>query len=137
MARTLELFVAIASVAMFVGTLAAIPWLIRRLPVDHFVRPPTKRSLPKRIAQNVLGFILVAGGVAMLVLPGQGILTILLGLSIVDLPVRQRVFRWLLLRPRVVDAMQGLRAKAGKPPLVIPETAAEDRRDRSSESDLP
>ncbi len=120
MARTLELIVAIASIAMFVGTLAAIPWLVRRLPVDHFVRPPPKHSVPKMIARNVLGFILVAAGIAMLVLPGQGILTILLGLSIVDLPIRQRVFRWLLLRPRVVEVMQGLRTRAGKPPLVIP-----------------
>lgn len=121
MARTLELIVAIASIAMFVGTLAAIPWLVRRLPADHFVRPPPKHSLPKMIARNVLGFILVAAGIAMLVLPGQGVLTILIGLSIVDLPIRQRVFRWLLLRPRVVDVMQGLRTKGGKPPLLIPE----------------
>ena len=121
MARTLELFVALASIAMFVGTLAAIPWLVRRLPADHFVRPPPKHSLPKMIARNILGFILVAAGIAMLVLPGQGVLTILLGLSIVDLPIRQRVFRWLLLRPKVVEVMQGLRTRAGKPPLVIPE----------------
>ena len=121
MARTLELIVAIASIVMFVGTLAAIPWLVRRLPADHFVRPPPKHSLPKMIARNVLGFILIAAGIAMLVLPGQGVLTILLGLSIVDLPIRQRVFRWLLMRPKVVEVMLGLRARAGKPPLVIPE----------------
>ncbi|MBN9165147.1 MAG: hypothetical protein BGO98_16330 [Myxococcales bacterium 68-20] len=121
MARTLELIVAIASIAMFVGTLAAIPWLVRRLPADHFVRAPPKHSLPKMIARNVLGFILVAAGIAMLVLPGQGVLTILLGLSIIDLPIRQRVFRWLLMRPKVVEVMQGLRTKGGKPPLVIPE----------------
>ena len=120
MSRTLELIIGIVSVTMFVGTLAAIPWLVRRLPPDYFVRPPPKHSLPKKIVRNVLGFALIAAGIAMLVLPGQGILTILIGLSIVDLPVKHRIMRWLLQRPKIQEGVQRLRSKAGKPPLVIP-----------------
>jgi UPF0716 family protein affecting phage T7 exclusion len=74
----------------------------------------------KKIARNVLGALLIIAGIAMLVLPGQGILTILVGLSIVDLPIKHRIMRWLLQQPKVRDGIQHLRESGGKPPLVIP-----------------
>lgn len=120
MSRTLELILGIVSVVLFVATLATIPWLVRRLPVDYFVRLPPKHPLPVLLLRNVLGFALIAAGIAMLVLPGQGILTILVGVSIVDLPVKHRIMRWLLRRPKVQEYVQLLRSKGGKPPLVIP-----------------
>jgi len=123
MSRTVELIIAIVSITMFIGTLAAIPWLVRRLPADYFVRPPPKHSLVHKIARNVLGFALIAAGLAMLVLPGQGIITVIIGLSIVDLPIKHRIVRWLLARPKIQAGVQRLRAKAGKPPLVIPKHA--------------
>lgn len=121
MTRTLEIFIVLASAVMFVGTLAAIPWLVRRMPRDYFTSPPPKHSLPVRIGRNALGFVLIAAGVAMLVLPGQGILTILIGLSVVDLPVKHRIMRRLLLQPKVQRAVQHLRKTGGKPPLELPE----------------
>jgi hypothetical protein len=125
MSRTVELIIGFASVTMFVGTIAAIPWLVRRLPEDYFVRPPPNRPLPLRIARNVLGFALVAAGIALLVLPGQGVLTILIGLSILDLPIKDRMIRRILQHPKILEAVQHARAKAGKPPLVVPEAPQE------------
>jgi hypothetical protein len=118
--HTVELVLGIVSVVFFVGTIAAIPWAVRRLPADYFVRPPPQHALLKKIARNVLGALLIIAGIAMLVLPGQGILTILVGLSIVDLPIKHRIMRWLLQQPKVRDGIQHLRESGGKPPLVIP-----------------
>ncbi len=120
MSRTTELVLGVLSLAMFLGMLLAIPWVIRRLPADHFVRPRAKAALHKTIARNVIGTFLIAAGVAMLVLPGQGILTILLGLSIIDLPVKRRLFRWLLRRPGVAHAVQRMRERGGQPALILP-----------------
>jgi len=120
MSRTVEVIIGVVSITMFVGTLATIPWLVRRLPADHFVRPPPQHSLPKKVARNVLGFTLIAAGIAMLVLPGQGIITALIGLSIVDLRIKHHVIRWLLQRPKIQEGVQRLRSTAGKPPLIIP-----------------
>jgi hypothetical protein len=120
MARTWELIVTIVSVVMMVGTLAAVPSIVRRMPADIFVRPPPRRSLRWRIARNVLGFALLAAGIAMLVLPGQGVLTMLVGLAIVDLPFRRRVLLGLLKRRAVRQGLQRLREKVGAPPLVFP-----------------
>lgn len=121
--RWVEIVLVVASVLFFVGTLAAIPWIVRRLPADYFARPRPQHSLAKKIVRNVLGAVLIAAGLVMLVLPGQGLLTVLLGLSVLDLPVKDRVLRWLLRRPKIQEGVQRLRSKAGKPPLVIPQHA--------------
>lgn len=123
MSRELEIVVTIVSVVLFVGTLVAVPWLLVRLPSDYFVRPRGRRSFGVRLARNVAGVVLVALGVAMLVLPGQGVLTILLGLALVDLPLKDRVLARVLRRKGVHDAIDSLRGKAGRPPLMVPDAA--------------
>jgi hypothetical protein len=109
------------SVVMFAGTLIGIPYLIVRLPPDHFVRTPARRSPVIHVLRNMLGVVLVLLGIAMLVLPGQGVITILVGLSILDLPMKTRLIYRILSRPTVKDAIQKLRNRAGKPPLLLPE----------------
>ena len=121
--QTVEIVVGVASAAMFVGSILAIPWLVRRLPADYFVRPPPRRSLPVTILRNVVAVVLIALGLAMLVLPGQGIVTVVIGLSLLDLPIKHRALRWLLQRRKIQEGVQRLRAKKGKPPLVIPQAA--------------
>jgi hypothetical protein len=62
----------------------------------------------------------------MLVLPGQGILTILVGLGILELPFKDRVIARLLSNAKVSAAIDKLRHKAGKGSLHVPGP----RRDR-------
>ena len=118
--RALEIALVASSAAMFVGSVVAVPWLLRRMPADHFVRPPPKHALWKVVLRNAAGAMIVAMGVLMLFLPGQGILAILLGLSIMDLEVKHRIVRRILGQKKIQEAVQRIRSKAGKPPLVIP-----------------
>lgn len=126
--RALQVALVVVSVLMFVGSIVAIPWVIRRLPAEHFVRPPRERALGTKILRNVAGVVVIGLGVAMLVLPGQGIIAILCGLSIMDLKVKRKVIRRMLCQPRIERAVQHIRAKAGKPPLVIPRRRRRGRR---------
>jgi hypothetical protein len=119
--RWLEVTLIVLSIVMFAGSIVAIPWVIRRLPPDHFVRPPAQHSLGTKIVRNGLGALLVAAGIAMLVLPGQGIIAILFGLSIMDLKVKDNVIRRLLCQKKIQEGVQRIRSKAGKQPLAIPE----------------
>ncbi len=119
----LRVVLVVLSVAMFVGTLLAVPWLVVRLPPDYFVRPHRRRTLPAQVLRNALGVALVLLGILLLVLPGQGILTVLLGLSIVDLPFKRRLLERILHQRKVAEGIQSLRRKAGKPPLALPEPA--------------
>ncbi|MEZ4227205.1 MAG: PGPGW domain-containing protein [Polyangiaceae bacterium] len=116
------------SVLTFVGSLLALPWLIARLPTDYFVEdgtPPSavlrsERAISvARVVRPVLGTMLILAGVAMLVLPGQGVLTILVGLSLLDFPGKRRLQRRIVSRPRVLGALNAIRARAHKPPLVL------------------
>jgi hypothetical protein len=55
----------------------------------------------------------------MLVLPGQGILTLFLAIILLDYP-RKRPFEiWLLRRPRLAAALNKIRKRANQPPLIL------------------
>ncbi len=69
------------------------------------------------VVRNVVGWLFVLAGVAMLVLPGQGILSIIAGLVLIDFPGKRRFERRLLASHVVRDAMNWLRRRAGKPPF--------------------
>ncbi len=118
----------ILGILTFVGSLIALPVLIARLPADHFVArrspsPPGKSVHPTRdgllrIGRNLLGVMLVLGGAAMLILPGQGILTIAIGLLMMDLPKKRAFQAWVLSWRPVHRGINWLRRKANQPEFV-------------------
>ena len=69
---------------MFAATVIAVPIFLMRVSEDHFVRPRAKHSLPVHFLRVVVGLALIVLGIAMVVLPGQGLLTILVGVSVLD-----------------------------------------------------
>lgn len=73
------------------------------------------------IAKNVLGVFLICLGIVLSLpgVPGQGVLTILLGLIMVDIPGKRPLEARIIQRPSVLAAINKLRAKYGKPPLVL------------------
>jgi archaellum biogenesis protein FlaJ (TadC family) len=120
-------WLAAASVVTFVGSLVLVPVLVARIPADYFAhhrRPrtamdarPAWARIALRVGKNVLGVLLMFGGLAMLVLPGQGLLTLLIGFMLVDLPGKYRFERWLVSRPRIAAGINWLRRRAGREPL--------------------
>ncbi|MBX3463934.1 MAG: hypothetical protein KF830_12250 [Planctomycetes bacterium] len=105
-------------------TVVLLPVVVVRLPDDYFaasrdalVRRRSGWAWFERIVRNAFGVVFVLAGVAMLVLPGQGLLTILIGLLLVDFPGKRRLERRLVQRPRVLALLNRLRARHGRPPL--------------------
>ena len=118
----------IGSLLMFFGTLIVIPIIIVKLPTDYFVndriRPNAggRMSFPQMlyfVIKNLAGVVFVLAGIAMLFLPGQGILTIIIGLSLISLPNKKGTLMWLVRRERVLHSINAFRAKFGKPPLQV------------------
>jgi hypothetical protein len=117
------------SLLTFVGSLVGIPLLIVRLPADYVLRPePAPDTWPARhpavrlsvlVAKNLLGLALVIAGIVMLFLPGQGILAILIGLPLLDLPGKRALERRLIRSPAILPAVNAIRAQAGQPPLRV------------------
>jgi hypothetical protein len=129
--ETAIIWIAVASLVAFIATLMAVPWLIVRIPSDYFAhRRRLRKQGPRRrvvvrwallIGKNLLGCLLIAAGIAMLVLPGQGMLTILLGFVLMDLPGKYRFERWIVAHPPVFRSINRLRQRAGRAPLVLEE----------------
>jgi hypothetical protein len=97
-------------------------WALRRLPVgylliDHAQAP---RSGLLQLLRNAVGLILLLLGLAMLVLPGQGLLTMLAALSLMDFRGKRRLECRLMLQPRVFAAINRFRLRSGQPPLLSP-----------------
>lgn len=115
----------LSSVVMFVGTILLVPWLVARLPADHFVRNAAPKGANKRsprslalvLAKNLLGAMMVLVGIAMLVLPGQGALTILLGIMLLDVPGKRKLERRIATQRHVRKGLAWMRRRTNKPPL--------------------
>jgi hypothetical protein len=76
------------------------------------------------VGKNLLGAVLIVAGLLMLVVPGQGLLTIAVGLALTDFPGKFRLERWIVKRPSVWRTINWLRRRAGREPLERPGAAS-------------
>jgi hypothetical protein len=124
-------WLAAASALMFAVSILVIPLVAARIPAGYFCahrRGPTgwrKRHPVLRLCvlvlKNVLGLALVLAGVLMLFLPGQGLLTIFLGIMLMDFPGKYRLERYIISRGPVLRGINWLRQRSGVAPLVVEE----------------
>jgi hypothetical protein len=126
------------SLAVLLGSLVAIPWILVRLPADYFSAPRripfhlggrrhVVRRVVVRVVKNAVGGVLMLAGLAMLVLPGQGLLTLLMGFMLLDFPGKFGMESRLARVPFVRRAINGIRTRMGHEPLRFP--VAPERRD--------
>ena len=90
------------------------------LPADYLREGDrSQRHWTARIVRTVVGIILVAVGIVLSVpgVPGQGILTILAGLTLIEFPGRHHLIRALLGRPAVLHAVNRVRVRFNRPPF--------------------
>jgi hypothetical protein len=120
------------SAAMIALSPLVAGWIVIRLPKDYFQQPESGRSecwrrhpglrMVVAVGKNLLGVVLVAAGIAMLLVPGQGLLTIVVGLVLIDIPGKHRFLRWLATRAPVWRAINWLRRRSGRQPFARPES---------------
>lgn len=127
--RHLVELLGLVSVITFFGSLLAIPWLIGRLPANYFTLH--RRKVEERhkqhpfvarmifVLRNGIGTLFLLAGIAMLLLPGQGIITILIGFSFMDFPKKHALEDTLIRRPSVLKSLNWLRRKQKKQPFVV------------------
>jgi hypothetical protein len=119
-----------ASLLSAVAAIVAIPWVITRLPEDYFhhQRRAAWRLSPDGpllalllgLVKNVVGAVLLVIGLVLLFTPGQGLLTILMGLLLMNFPGKYRLERWLVQRRGVLDGLNWLRKRRGQAPFRAP-----------------
>lgn len=116
-----------------IGGLAVVGLVLVRLPADYFCdhsrrgfwvhRHPLIRRTGL-VLKNLLGAVLVALGVLLSLpaVPGPGILTIVIGLILLDFPGKRDLERWLIGRPTILRSINRLRRRYGTPPLECPDS---------------
>ncbi|MEP7039633.1 MAG: PGPGW domain-containing protein [Acidobacteriota bacterium] len=99
-----------------------------KIPADYFSPSYVKKVNPDQhfslrwsatILKNIVGIILIIAGIIMIFTPGPGVPTILLGLIMMDIPGKRPLEAKLIQRHMVLSAVNELRSKYNKPPLIM------------------
>ena len=124
------------SAVMFFTTLLLIPLLVTRIPEDYFTGKHRQTEVLRRrkpfliivvlLLKNLLGVVFILAGIVMLFIPGQGILSILIGLTLCNFPGKYNLERKLISMPKVFHSINWLRGKSGKGPLNVPNKSTDD-----------
>ena len=127
--ETLLLWLMIASIIGFIGSLIVIPWILIQIPSDYFSHekrqkyqwgnyPPIIRLI-LLLMKNILGVVFIISGVIMLLTPGQGILTIIIGIILMDFPYKYKIEQWIISHPAILRSINKLRVKAKQSPIEV------------------
>lgn len=114
----------------FTISFAAIGIVMVKIPENYFSSHYKRDFLPGSpwlvrwgavILKNILGVFLILLGIVLSLpgVPGQGVLTILLGLIMIDIPGKRPIEARIIQRPTVLAAINKLRSKYDKPPLLL------------------
>lgn len=132
--ETLTIGNVLLGVALFLVSLTvsfiAIAVVMVKIPANYFSTHYKQDFLPGShwtvrwgavMLKNILGVFLILLGILLSLpgVPGQGILTILLGLIMIDIPGKRPLEARIIKRPTVLAAVNRLREKYGKPPLEL------------------
>ena len=131
------------SLVFFLATLILVPVLVVRIPPDYFTHGrhrtrwfatghPVVRALGM-VGKNTLGLVFIFAGLVMLGLPGQGLLTILLGIMLTDFPAKYRLECWVVRRRPAMQGINWLRGLAGRAPLEPPRRGTQKRRNAETQ----
>ena len=114
----------IVSFVVFVSSLLLTPFLLGKIPQDYFVHTNQQKVEIKHlghliivISRTIVGFVLLIAGIIMLVTPGQGIISILLGLFLMEFPGKRKLELKLINHEPTSKALNWLRGKANKDPF--------------------
>ena len=117
----------IVSSVIFLVSLLSIGWLVSLIPSDYFInRKESKFKLNYPVAwivsaviKNIFGYILIFGGILMLILPGQGLITIFIGLLLSNYPGKYSIEKRIIASPKILKSINWLRKRSNEPPLII------------------
>ena len=125
-------WIIVFSVITFVASIAVTVFVLIKLPDTYFKASHGREFWVERhpvlrwgglVVKNLLGALLVLFGVLMSLpgVPGQGVLTILLGVMLLDFPGKRNLELRLVSRPKVLRTINRIRQRFDKPPLQLDE----------------
>ncbi|MFO7897250.1 MAG: PGPGW domain-containing protein [Candidatus Cloacimonadales bacterium] len=127
--QALIIWLGSSSAFFFIVTLAALPLIIIRIPEDYFKHKNRSIIEPKHpalrllllILKNLWGYIFILVGFILLFVPGQGLLTIFIGIMLIDFPRKYQFECWLVRKKFILQSLNWIRKRNNKPALRIRE----------------
>ena len=119
----------ISSIAILIISALSIGYFIKKIQHDYFLND--KRGIPDYknknpvfwvitlALKNIIGYCLIMGGILMLVLPGQGLLTILVGLMLSDYPGKFKLEKRIIKTNLILKTINWYRIKSNIPPIIF------------------
>ena len=125
--KNLILWFGSISLFVFLFSLLSIKWLVSLIPEDYFINKKDSKIKTNNILiwyivlifKNLIGYSLILGGIMMLVLPGQGLFTIIIGLMMSNYPGKYSIEKKFIAIPTILKSINWLRRKSNKPPIRI------------------
>ena len=117
------------SVTSFIVSILFCTLVIAYLPADYFL--PTGQSsriknpvlrIGLKCLKNLFAMLLVVVGIIQIPLPGQGVLTILIGVIISDIPGKRRMERRIIRSPVILATANSIRSRFKRPLFVLDES---------------
>jgi hypothetical protein len=115
-------------IIFFVG-LGITLFIVAAIPDDYFeqnkrpklhYKPFSIAWIIKKLLKNILGIPLLLSGIAMLVLPRQGLSTLIIELFLIDYPGKYRLEKKLFSYPLILNSINWLRKKRKKNLFKLP-----------------
>ena len=125
--KNLILWFGSISLFVFLFSLLSIKWLVSLIPEDYFINKKDSKIKTSNIFiwyivlifKNLIGYSLILGGIMMLVLPGQGLFTIIIGLMMSNYPGKYSIEKKFIAIPTILKSINWLRNKSNKPPIRV------------------
>ena len=125
--KSIIFWLGLLSFIIFIFSLVTIKWLVALIPSDYFVsKKDTKFKseypfiwLISMIIKNIIGYVLIIGGILMLLLPGQGLFTIFIGLMMSNYPGKYYIEKKFIAIPSILKTINWLRKQSNKEPIII------------------
>jgi len=118
----LLVYLGVFSFFLFFVSIFGIKYFAAKIPHDYFVRKEKFSRLKERsiflwliykLLKNLIGYILIFFGVLALILPGQGVIMILIGLVMSDYPGKLKLEKKIISINGVRKGINWLRMKSG------------------------
>ena len=125
--KSVIFWLSLLSFLIFIFSLVSIKWLVALIPIDYFVYKKNSKFKTKypftwlisMIIKNIIGYLLIFGGILMLVLPGQGLFTIFIGLMMSNYPGKYYIEKKIIAIPSILKTINWLRKQSNKEPIII------------------
>ena len=120
---TLGLLLSVGSAALTAFVLVRLPatYFCKSTPRDFWINQHPVIRWTGLVIKNILGAFVIALGILLSLpgVPGPGLLTILFGVTLMDFPGKRKLERWVISRPLILNTINRLRLRKGRPPLLL------------------